>query len=795
MKINRSALLVALAGASLAAGLLPGIASARVFAASPSESRALDRPLSVAPSPHVQSSSSAIYDSVQPATFPTGIQSQSPYDSFTSISCTSPGNCTAAGSFLAFDGTNKPMTQTSTNGVWAPVVAADVSAVASWRGSNFNGSFTSVSCSSAGNCTAAGTYDGRAMTQSSTNGVWAPAVEARFNPGTQLSGDGPRDLFLAVSCSEAGFCTAVGSFSNVDGYSVPMTETSTNGIWGDVEVVTLPNDLDHAADTQYTLISCASAGNCTAAGWSFSYRDNVGNTFTASSTSGVWGEVRVIATFSAKSLSCTTTGDCTAAGYVTDANRNALAATVTSSGGVWGLPQTVGIDTSLQPVDYADSHLLSISCSSSGNCTAVGYYTDLNWNWQSLTTTSTNGVWVTNAAATYAGSLDGNVTYSYLNAVSCNGAGSCGAAGMVGVQSGERMAISTVQLGGVWSSGVAASFELGVSQASRDDSFNDISCTGPASCTAVGTFTDVNGNYPAMTQSFHAPLPTAPVNLSVDRAPGHVIVTWEAPLETYGSTVTSYRVVVVRASNRATVSTLSVPGNVHQAAPALPAGSYVIRVAAATTNGTGAVASTSPVGALSSKGVRVPPAPRVMTAKAASGQVTLLWLPPVLSDGGSVIYQYVVSDGNGHGCSTGGDARFAATSYSCVVTGLTNGRFYGFFVTAVNIMGESTPSATKIVSPGSAPLDAPTVTIESVTAHRATLNVSAPSSMGGRTLMYYQVSFDNGRSWKSLFYFTANGQISLGSLKPNTRYQVLINARNQIGASPACTLTFRTAKR
>ena len=795
MKINRSALIVALAGASLAAGFLPGIASARVFAASPSESRALLRPLSVAPTPHAQSSSSALYDTVQPAVFPSGIQSVSPYDYFTSISCSSPGNCTAAGSFLSPDGTNKPMTQTSTNGIWAPVVATDVSAITSWRGSNYNGSFSSISCTSPGNCTAAGTYDGRAITQTSTNGVWAPAVGARFSPDTLLSGDGPRDLFYAVSCSGAGFCTAVGSFSNVDGYSVPMTETSTNGVWGEVEIVSLPNDLDRPADVQYTSVSCISAGNCTAAGSSFSYRDAVGNTFTGSSTNGVWGEIAVINGFTLHSLSCTATGDCAAAGFVLDANGNEVAATVSSSLGVWQSPQMVTFESSLQQPDHPGSELLSISCSSSVNCTAVGYYTDANWNWQPLMTTSTNGTWVTVVLPSYESALGGDVTTAALGSVSCSAAGMCGAAGALADVHGNRMAFTLTQADGQWASGVAATFDMAVSRTLRDDGFNAISCSGPSSCTAVGTYTDVNGNYPAMTQSFHAPTPSAPVNVSAIPAPGHVIVTWEAPLETYGSAVTSYRVVVLRASSRAIVSNVSVPGNVHQVVPALPAGSYIISLAAATVNGTGAVASTSPVGVLSSKGVRVPPAPRVMTSKAASGQVTLSWLPPVLSDGGSAIYQYVVSDGNGHGCSTGGDARFAATSYGCVINGLTNGRFYGFFVTAVNIMGASTPSATKIVCPGSAPLDAPIVTIESVTAHRATLNVSAPSSMGGRTLMYYQVSFDNGRSWKSLFYFTVDGQISLGSLKPNTRYQVLINARNQIGASPACALTFRTAKR
>jgi len=82
------------------------------------------------------------------------------------------------------------------------------------------------------------------------------------------------------------------------------------------------------------------------------------------------------------------------------------------------------------------------------------------------------------------------------------------------------------------------------------------------------------------------------------------------------------------------------------------------------------------------------------------------------------------------------------------------------------------------------------VSVDSLTAHRATLNVTAPRDMGGRALLGYEASFDNGRTWMSLHYFTSGNQIQLGALTPSNSYRVLIRARNQVGVSPSAVTTF-----
>ena len=90
-----------------------------------------------------------------------------------------------------------------------------------------------MSCASAGNCTAVGDYkdssgheQGLLLTE--TSGRWATGVEpslpanAGTNPGANL---------LSVSCASAGNCTAVGGYANRSGILQGLLLTETSGTW------------------------------------------------------------------------------------------------------------------------------------------------------------------------------------------------------------------------------------------------------------------------------------------------------------------------------------------------------------------------------------------------------------------------------------------------------------------------------------------------------------------------------------------------------------------------------------
>ena len=94
----------------------------------------------------------------EPAVFPVDMPAP-PYVGINSVSCASPGNCTAVGWFgypveFQEDSSSEAFTMSSINGVWErarPAVFAD-----GIQADSPDTEFTSVSCTTAGNCTAAG---------------------------------------------------------------------------------------------------------------------------------------------------------------------------------------------------------------------------------------------------------------------------------------------------------------------------------------------------------------------------------------------------------------------------------------------------------------------------------------------------------------------------------------------------------------------------------------------------------------------------------------------------------------
>jgi hypothetical protein len=266
--------------------------------------------------------------------FPADVQAEYPNDDFKSVSCSASGNCTAVGQFKIINNSKEAFTMTSTNGEWTlarpAVFPADV------QSENPEARFDSVSCATAGNCTAVGWFNnisdwGEAFTMTSTNGVWALARPAVFPNGTQS--EFHEDDFRSVSCPTAGNCTAVGTFITVDNSREAFTMTSTNGVWALARPAEFPENIESiATNSQLDSVSCPTAGNCTTVG-SFQLVSGGGTTFTLTSTNGVWelarpaefpNGIQTNPTYAAfTSVSCASPGNCTAAGFFTLASVSA----------------------------------------------------------------------------------------------------------------------------------------------------------------------------------------------------------------------------------------------------------------------------------------------------------------------------------------------------------------------------------------------------------------------------------------------------------------------------------------
>src|SRR5262249_13573453 len=192
-----------------------------------------------------------------------------------------------------------------------------------------------VSCGSPGNCSAGGFYTDKsgfkgAFVVGETNGTWGTAmkVAAALNTGGDAA-------INSVSCASAGNCTAGGSYTSSSGGRTRVLAfviSETNGTWGTVQQV--------ASAFKVSLInsvSCGAAGTSPAAGYA------PPQAFAVNEKNGTWGTAQKVAValntghFALiNSVSCASPGNCSAGGYYTDSSSNAQAFGVSERNGAWG---------------------------------------------------------------------------------------------------------------------------------------------------------------------------------------------------------------------------------------------------------------------------------------------------------------------------------------------------------------------------------------------------------------------------------------------------------------------------
>ncbi len=283
----------------------------------------------------------------------------------------------------------------STN--WPTGVEASLPANA---GKNPNAGLDSVSCASAGNCSAVGSYTdssghSQGLLLTETSGRWATGVEALWPANARTQ---PDVSLGSVSCASAGNCTAVANATGIYNESQGLLLTETLGRWATGVAPPLPANAGTDPDVSLGSVSCASAGNCTAVG---NYTDSSGTSdgLLLTETSGEWatGVEASVPTnaygehpdVSLGSASCASAGNCTAVGTYVDSSGRYQGLLLTETSGRWA----TGVEASLPAnVNTTQPNVaLSVSCASAGNCTAVGSYTDSSGDDQGLLLSETSG--------------------------------------------------------------------------------------------------------------------------------------------------------------------------------------------------------------------------------------------------------------------------------------------------------------------------------------------------------------------------------------------------------------------
>jgi hypothetical protein len=355
-----------------------------------------------------------------------------------SVSCTSAGNCSAGGYYTDSSGYTQAFVVSQVNGTWRTARKVPGTATLNQTG---NAEVNSVSCASAGNCSAGGYYkDGswhyQAFVVSQVNGTWRTA---RKVPGTAALNQGGNAWIGSVSCASAGNCSAGGQYVDSSGGGQAFVVSQVNGIWRTAMQVPGTAALNTGGGTWISSVSCASAGNCSAGG---SYGDGSGHTqvFVVSQVNGTW--------------------------------RTAIE-----------VPGTAAFNTG------GAGDIYSVSCASAGNCSAGGAY--WNGSWHAFVLSQVHGIWRT--AIEVPGTAALSQGGAWIGSVSCASAGNCGAGGWYQAGSGHSQAFVVSQVNGTWRTAIQVPGTATLNQGGAAWLVS-VSCASAGKCSAGGGYTDSSGH-------------------------------------------------------------------------------------------------------------------------------------------------------------------------------------------------------------------------------------------------------------------------------------------------------------
>jgi len=190
-----------------------------------------------------------------------------------------------------------------------------------------------------------------------------------------------------IACSSAGNCTAAGSYGSASG---PTSAASVfvvaeqNGTWS--TATTVPGA------TSADALSCPSAGNCVLGGIVATTGTDTSSAYLAVETNGTWDAPKTIPSRTGQAytavpvdidaISCTAAGDCTVTGQALNATQQNFAngggsyapLVATMTNGVLGSVTELSLPSFQAPGDSNSDEgwITSLSCASAGTCTAVG---------------------------------------------------------------------------------------------------------------------------------------------------------------------------------------------------------------------------------------------------------------------------------------------------------------------------------------------------------------------------------------------------------------------------------------
>jgi hypothetical protein len=471
---------------AVAAAAVVAAAAAAMACLAPAGAAFATPPVSVAP---VQASS-APGGTWGPAESLSGVSTEADavYPAISSVSCPSAGSCSASGEYGAENSTAfLPFLVSETDGAWGTTAAVPGLAALNTDVAQVG----QISCGSAGNCSAIGYYTDseryqHAFVVDETSGSWADLEDV---PGVaSLAGTDAGDVnsvLASVSCASPGNCSAGGNYQ-ATGSETAFLVNEVGGTWADAEPVPGLNSLGGSVLSTIVSLDCASAGNCTAVGSDGTSADTT--SFVVTETDGIWGDAVAVPGILIASVSCGSPGNCSASGSYPEATGSASldqAFVVNEVGGVWGEAQIVpGVAT----LDGGDSSTgLYTSCASAGNCTASGTYELIpaggGLDYLPFVVSEDDGTWGTATPIPGLSAIDTRAD-ARVNALSCGSPGNCSAGGWYNGADGQQAFVAS-EADGTWTAEEVPGPAISDAAASGVEA---VSCAGPGYCSAGGYF-------------------------------------------------------------------------------------------------------------------------------------------------------------------------------------------------------------------------------------------------------------------------------------------------------------------
>jgi hypothetical protein len=346
----------------------------------------------------------------------------------------------------------------------------------------------SVSCSQPTRCVAVGDYTdksgrGQGLLLTRSGGSWAAAKA----PLPATASD-PSPFLNGVSCPSATACVAVGQYRDTSGHVQGWLLTRSGASWTSARA---PLPVNAAAKTFATLngVSCPSPAYCVAVGW-YHNKSGVGEGLILTRSGATWTAAQAPQPANAAAapwlfldgVSCPSPSACLAFGSYTDKSGDEPSLLLTKSGSRWVPSQPPHL-----PKDTIFG-VSGVSCVSAASCAAVGGGGSPAEAWgHSELYNLSGGSWKAVRAPLPRNA--GNFAASGLDGVSCATPQSCIVAGSYPDEhTFNPAALLLTWANGSWMAAQAPLPANGAVDAGQSD-LNAVSCTSPATCTAVGIYT------------------------------------------------------------------------------------------------------------------------------------------------------------------------------------------------------------------------------------------------------------------------------------------------------------------